>query len=94
MTFSFDWERTDGSFCLWKEHPAGGGLTASGIPLDRVSGTLDWTCPSEDDGLMDEVSAAFGLFGREDSLRVVNDVLVSGGSVVAIGDPGAGKSTC
>ena len=42
---------------------------------------------------MDEVSAAFGLFGREDSLRVVNDVLVSGGSVVAIGDPGAGKSS-
>jgi energy-coupling factor transporter ATP-binding protein EcfA2 len=42
---------------------------------------------------MDEVSAAFGLFGREDALRVVNDVLVSGGSVVAIGDPGAGKSS-
>jgi DNA-binding CsgD family transcriptional regulator len=42
---------------------------------------------------MDEVSAAFGLFGREDSLRVVNDVLVSSGSVVAIGDPGAGKSS-
>lgn len=42
---------------------------------------------------MDEVSAAFGLFGREDSLRVVNDVLVSGGSVVATGDPGAGKSS-
>jgi ABC-type phosphate/phosphonate transport system ATPase subunit len=42
---------------------------------------------------MDEVSAAFGLFGREDSLRVVNDVLVGGGSVVAIGDPGAGKSS-
>jgi predicted ATP-dependent serine protease len=42
---------------------------------------------------MDEVSAAFGLFGRENSLRVVNDVLVSGGSVVAIGDPGVGKSS-
>ena len=42
---------------------------------------------------MGEVSAAFGLFGREDSLRVVNDVLVSGGSVVAIGDPGVGKSS-
>lgn len=42
---------------------------------------------------MDEVSAAFGLFGREEPLRVVNDVLVSGGSVVAVGDPGAGKSS-
>jgi DNA-binding CsgD family transcriptional regulator len=42
---------------------------------------------------MGEVSAAFGLLGREDSLRVVNDVLVSGGSVVAIGDPGVGKSS-
>jgi hypothetical protein len=42
---------------------------------------------------MEEVSAAFGLFGREDCLRVVNDVLVSGGNVVATGDPGAGKSS-
>ena len=42
---------------------------------------------------MEEVSAAFGLFGREDALRVVNDVLVSGGNVVAIGDPGVGKSS-
>ena len=42
---------------------------------------------------MTEVSAAFGLFGREDTLRVVNDILVTGGSVVAIGDPGVGKSS-
>jgi DNA-binding CsgD family transcriptional regulator len=42
---------------------------------------------------MDEVSAAFGLFGREDALRVVDDVLVGGGNVVAIGEPGAGKSS-
>jgi DNA-binding CsgD family transcriptional regulator len=42
---------------------------------------------------MDDVSAAFGLFGREDSLRVVDDVLVSGGTMVAAGDPGAGKSS-
>ncbi len=42
---------------------------------------------------MTEVSAAFGLFGREDSLRVVNDILVTGGSVAAIGDPGVGKSS-
>jgi predicted ATPase len=42
---------------------------------------------------MDDVSAAFGLFGREDCLRIVNDVLVSGGNVVATGDPGAGKSS-
>jgi ABC-type branched-subunit amino acid transport system ATPase component len=42
---------------------------------------------------MNEVSAAFGLFGREDSLRVVDEILVSGGSVVTTGDPGAGKSS-
>jgi DNA-binding CsgD family transcriptional regulator len=42
---------------------------------------------------VDEVSAAFGLFGREDALRAVNDVLVTGGSVVATGDPGVGKSS-
>ena len=42
---------------------------------------------------MNEVSAAFGLFGREESLRVVDDILVSGGSVVTTGDPGAGKSS-
>jgi DNA-binding CsgD family transcriptional regulator len=42
---------------------------------------------------MEDVSAAFGLFGREDALRVMDDVLVSGGSALAIGDPGAGKSS-
>ena len=42
---------------------------------------------------MDEVSAAFGLFGREEPPQTVNDVLVSGGSVVAAGDPGVGKSS-
>jgi DNA-binding CsgD family transcriptional regulator len=42
---------------------------------------------------MDEVSAAFELFGREDALRVVRDLLTGGGSAVTIGDPGAGKTT-
>ena len=43
---------------------------------------------------MDEVSAtALELFGREDALHVVNDVLVRGGSTVAVGGPGAGKSS-
>jgi len=43
---------------------------------------------------MDEVSAtAYGLFGREDAVRVMRDVLDHGGSVVAIGEPGAGKSS-
>ncbi len=43
---------------------------------------------------MDEVTAAaFGLFGREDALRILSDVLASGGSAVAIGDPGVGKSS-
>ena len=42
---------------------------------------------------MNEVSAAFGLFGREEPFRVVDDILASGGSVVITGDPGAGKSS-
>jgi DNA-binding CsgD family transcriptional regulator len=42
---------------------------------------------------MDEVSAAFGLFGREDPLRTVSDLLLQGGSAVAVGEPGAGKSS-
>ena len=43
---------------------------------------------------MEEVTAAaFGLFGREDDLRVLSDVLDGGGSAVAIGDPGVGKSS-
>jgi DNA-binding CsgD family transcriptional regulator len=33
------------------------------------------------------------LFGREDDLRVMGDVVVGGGSAVAIGDPGVGKSS-
>ena len=42
---------------------------------------------------MQEGSSVFGLFGREDALRIMNDVLVSGGSAVAAGDPGVGKSS-
>ena len=42
---------------------------------------------------MQEGSSVFGLFGREDALRIANDVLVSGGSAVAAGDPGVGKSS-
>ncbi|MFC5264987.1 ATP-binding protein [Kribbella qitaiheensis] len=43
---------------------------------------------------MNEVSAAaYGLFGREDAVRVMSDVLDQGGSAVAIGEPGAGKSS-
>src|SRR5882672_3513501 len=46
-----------------------------------------------DDVAVDEVSAAVGLFGREDALRVVTDLLIQGGSAVATGEPGAGKSS-
>jgi DNA-binding CsgD family transcriptional regulator len=43
---------------------------------------------------VDEVSAAaFGLFGREDDLRILSTVLDRGGSAVAIGSPGVGKSS-
>lgn len=47
----------------------------------------------EHDAAVDELGAGFGLFGREDALRVVSDLMVRGGSAVAVGDPGAGKSS-
>jgi DNA-binding CsgD family transcriptional regulator/energy-coupling factor transporter ATP-binding protein EcfA2 len=43
--------------------------------------------------LVTDVSATFGLWGRDDVLRFVTGVLAGGGSAVAVGDPGAGKST-
>jgi DNA-binding CsgD family transcriptional regulator/energy-coupling factor transporter ATP-binding protein EcfA2 len=47
-----------------------------------------------EDARVEEVSAsAFGLFGREDALRVLNGVVNGGGSVLVTGDPGAGKSS-
>jgi DNA-binding CsgD family transcriptional regulator/energy-coupling factor transporter ATP-binding protein EcfA2 len=47
-----------------------------------------------DDVLMDEVSAtSYGLFGREDAIRVVSDLLDQGGSAVIVGEPGLGKSS-
>ena len=68
---------------------------ASGIPLGgERPGPSIWAHGLDDDDLMDDVSAAaFGLFGREEALRVLSDVLVQGGSAVAIGDPGVGKSS-
>jgi DNA-binding CsgD family transcriptional regulator len=42
---------------------------------------------------MDEAPALQGLFGRDDALEVVRDVLTGGGSLLAIGDPGVGKSS-
>lgn len=45
-----------------------------------------------DDVLVDEASA-YGLFGREDVVRVLNDVLDRGGSAVVVGEPGLGKSS-
>jgi DNA-binding CsgD family transcriptional regulator len=56
--------------------------------------TLDRACAVPDDDLMDEVSAAaYGLFGRDDAVRVMRDVLDQGGSAVVIGEPGVGKSS-
>ncbi|MGW6280305.1 ATP-binding protein [Kribbella sp. NPDC055071] len=47
-----------------------------------------------DDVPVDEVTAAnYGLFGREDAVRVVRDVLDGGGSMVVTGEPGLGKSS-
>ncbi len=42
---------------------------------------------------MEELAAGLGLFGREDALQVVSGLVVGGGSAVAVGDPGAGKSS-
>ncbi len=70
-------------------------LEASGIPLDRArTRPWIWTVVVEEDAWVDEVSAsAFGLFGREDDLRTLSGVLDAGGSAVATGDPGVGKSS-
>jgi DNA-binding NarL/FixJ family response regulator len=38
-------------------------------------------------------AAAFGVFGREGALSIVSGVLADGGSAVAVGDPGVGKSS-
>ena len=41
----------------------------------------------------DVTAAAFGLFGREEALKVIADVLAHGGSAVVTGEPGTGKSS-
>ena len=38
-------------------------------------------------------AASFGLFGREGDLRILSGVLDTGGSALAIGAPGVGKSS-
>ena len=43
--------------------------------------------------MQEGTAAAFGLFGREDDLRVLSDVLDGGGSAVATGEAGVGKSS-
>jgi len=40
-----------------------------------------------------DLAAGLGLFGREDALRVLSDLMDHGGSAVATGDPGSGKSS-
>jgi len=42
---------------------------------------------------VDQVAGALGLFGRQDALRAVSDLMGGGRSAVAVGDPGAGKSS-
>ncbi|WP_433366993.1 helix-turn-helix transcriptional regulator [Actinoplanes sp. CA-142083] len=42
---------------------------------------------------MSDLAAELGFFGREDALHAVTDLMESGGSAVATGDPGAGKSS-
>ncbi|MFI5895849.1 AAA family ATPase [Actinoplanes sp. NPDC051513] len=42
---------------------------------------------------MSDLAAELGLFGREDALHVMTDLIDSGGSAVATGDPGSGKSS-
>jgi DNA-binding CsgD family transcriptional regulator len=43
--------------------------------------------------MAETTAAAFGLFDREDDLRVMTAVLTHGGSAVAVGEPGVGKSS-
>jgi DNA-binding CsgD family transcriptional regulator len=44
------------------------------------------------DERMDGASEAYGLFGREDVVQVVHDLLGGRGSAVVVGEPGLGKS--
>ena len=67
---------------------------ASGNPPDREAAPSIRACRVEEDALVEDVTAAaFGLFGREEALKVIGDVLTHGGSAVATGDPGTGKSS-
>ncbi len=66
----------------------------AGKPSGERVPTLDRTGGVPHDDLMGEGSATeYGLFGREESLRVLTDVLDRGGSAVAVGEPGLGKSS-
>jgi AAA ATPase-like protein len=48
----------------------------------------------EENAAVDGTSAAaFGLYGREDALEVISEVLADGGSAIGIGEPGVGKSS-
>lgn len=66
----------------------------AGKPSDPPARTLDHPRAVPHDVLMGEGSAIdYGLFGREDALRLLTDVLDRGGSAVMIGEPGIGKSS-
>jgi ABC-type phosphate/phosphonate transport system ATPase subunit len=43
--------------------------------------------------MAETTAAAFGLFDREDDLRLMTAVLTGGGRAVAVGEPGVGKSS-
>jgi len=68
---------------------------ASGVSLGRACPRPSlWECALVDDVWVEiGAAAAFGLFGREDDLSVLSNVLDLGGSAVATGDPGVGKSS-
>lgn len=65
-----------------------------GKPSVEGGPTLDRPGGVPQNVLMDEVSAtAYGLFGRDDAVRVLTEVLDQGGSAVVVGEPGFGKSS-
>lgn len=69
-------------------------MEASGITLGRAGRTLAQSpCPEDDDHMGGASAASFGLFGREDAMGAMGDVLDVGGSAVATGEPGTGKSS-
>lgn len=85
-----------GSGASWYSVTVGMGPLSrqAGKPSTGTVTTLDLLGRvSQNDLMDDELAAGYGLFGREDALAVLTEVVGSGGSAVLIGEPGLGKSS-